>query len=205
MNNKLSKKEIEAFRLIRNAIVHEQRPPSLRKIAEILGYRSPRSATIITKKLTKEGFIKRKNDGGWQVLKDFDQGLSVAQTIKVPLVGCVACGSPILAEENIEAYIPVSIQIAKPGNKYYLLRAKGDSMNKKGINDGDLVLVKFQQTAENGDLVVALIDDSATVKEFNKTNNAIILKPYSTNKKHQPIILHNNFVVQGIIQSIIKA
>lgn len=205
MNNKLSKKEIEAFRLIRNAVMHEQKSLSLRKIAELLGYRSPRSATVITKKLMEEGFIKRKADGNWQILKDFNHELSIAQTVRVPLVGCVACGTPILAEENIEAYIPVSIKIAKPGGKYYILKASGDSMNQKGIDDGDLVLVKSQQTADTGDLVVALIDDSATVKEFNKTDNAIILKPYSDNKKHQPIILHHDFMIQGVVQSVIKA
>jgi len=199
MNNKLSKREIEAFRIIRNAVVHEQKSPSLRKLAELLGYSSPRSATIITRRLVGEGLIKRKDDGDWQILKDVDKGLSVAQTVKVPLVGYVACGSPILAEENIEAYIPVSTKLAKPGSKYYLLHAQGDSMNKAGINDGDIVLIRQQSDADDGEKVVALIDGKATIKEFFKSPNAVVLKPRSTNSEHKPIILTEDFQIQGVV------
>lgn len=78
----------------------------------------------------------------------------------------MACGSPIFAEENIEAKIPVSIHFAKPPHKYFFLRAKGDSMNKRNIDDGDLILVREQHTANDKDIVVALIDDEATIKEF---------------------------------------
>ena len=199
MNNILSKRETEAFRIIRNAVVHEHKSPSLRKLAELLGYSSPRSATIITRRLAGEGFIKRKDDGGWQILKDIDRGLSVAQTVKVPLVGCVACGSPILAEENIEAYIPVSTKLAKPGHKYYLLHAQGDSMDKAGINDGDIVLIRQQSDADDGEKVVALIDGKATIKEFFKSSNAVVLKPKSTNSEHKPIILTEDFQIQGVV------
>jgi repressor LexA len=116
----------------------------------------------------------------------------------------VACGVPILAEENIDAMIPVSVKLAKPPHKYFFLRAKGDSMNEVGINDGDMVLVKQQITANNGDIVVALIDDEATVKEFHRQGNTIILKPRSKNKKkHQPIILTRDFQVQGLVVSTI--
>lgn len=204
MNNQLSKKEIDALRIIRNAVVHGQKSPSLRDLAELLGYSSPRSTSLITEKLSDLGYIKRGDNGGWQILKDFRHNKSSAQTIAVPLVGNVACGTPILAEENIESYISVSTRIAKPGHKYYFLRAQGDSMNKKNIDDGDLILVRSQQVADNGDLVVALIDDSATVKEFNITSSSVILRACSTNNKHQPIILHDDFAVQGVVESIIK-
>ena len=84
-----------------------------------------------------------------------------------------------------------------------MLRAFGDSMNKAGINDGDLVLVRQQQTAENGDKVVALIDDEATIKEFHHEGDMIILKPQSTNSKHRPIILTWDFKIQGVVEKVI--
>ena len=117
----------------------------------------------------------------------------------MPLVGTVACGTPLLAEENIEAIIPVSVKLAKPHYKYFLLKASGDSMDQAGINDGDLVLVRQQPAAEIGDIVVALIDDEATIKEFHVSDETIILKPRSTNKQHKPIILTRGFQVQGIV------
>ena len=106
-------------------------------------------------------------------------------------------------EENVEAEIPISVKLIKPNQKYFLLRASGDSMNEAGINDGDLVLIKQQQTANNKDLVVALIDDEATIKELNKSDNMIVLKPKSNNNIHQPIILTSDFRVQGVVETVI--
>ncbi len=122
-----------------------------------------------------------------------------------PIDGTMAfsCGLPILAQENIEAMIPVSVSIAKPGSKYFLLRALGDSMDKSGINDGDIVIVRQQSNAENGQKVVALIDDSATIKEFYRKDGFVVLKPNSTNSQNQPIILTEDFKIQGIVISVI--
>ncbi len=128
----------------------------------------------------------------------------VEQTVLVPLLGRVACGKPILAEENIESTIPVSTKIARPPYKYFLLRAKGDSMNKAGINDGDLVLIRQQQTAQNKDIIVALIDDEATIKEYNISNDKIILKPLSSNPIHKPIIVTHDLKIQGVVVSTIS-
>ncbi len=102
------------------------------------------------------------------------------------------------AKLYIEGFIPVSVSLAKPGFRYFLLRAKGDSMNKAKINDGDLILVRRQSSAQNGDIVVALIDNEATVKEFQHNKNCVVLMPRSNNKKHKPIILTENFQVQGV-------
>jgi repressor LexA len=121
------------------------------------------------------------------------------QTVEVPVVGRAACGMPMLAEENIEQMIPVSKKIAYPPYKYYMLRAKGDSMNEANINDGDLVLVRQQATARHGDVVVALIDDEATIKEYTSTGSAVVLKPHSSNPLHKPIILMRDFMVQGVV------
>jgi repressor LexA len=125
------------------------------------------------------------------------------QTVNVPVIGKASCGKPILAEENIETTIPVSTKIARPPYKYFFLRVKGDSMNLAGINDGDLVLVRQQQTAENKDIVIALIDDEATIKEYNIMDDKIILKPKSNNPVHKPIILTKNFLIQGIVVSVV--
>ena len=120
-------------------------------------------------------------------------------TIEVPLVGTCSCGTPLLAEENIEEMIPVSTKIAKPPYRYFILRASGDSMNRAGINGGDLVLVRQQMTANNGDNVVALIDNEATIKEMQISDKEIILKPKSTSKQHKPIILSRDFRIQGVV------
>ncbi|WP_227805409.1 transcriptional repressor LexA [Algibacter lectus] len=127
-----------------------------------------------------------------------------SDTVEIPLIGSVACGLPIYAEENIEAKISISKTLVKNAGDYFLLRASGDSMNKKGITSGDLLLIKQQQVANHGDLVVALIDDDATVKEFIDNGDTIVLKPHSTNSKHQPIILTTDFRIQGIVEKVIK-
>ncbi|MFH1287991.1 MAG: transcriptional repressor LexA [bacterium] len=194
-----STKELEAIRHIRNWFMHHSKMPSVRQLMKALEYKSPRSAVLIMEGLIDKGILKKWPTGGLQFVKDIETNTVNARTVNVPIVGTVACGLPILAEENIEAYIPVSISIARPGHKYFLLLAKGDSMDEAGINDKDLVLVKQQPTAENGDKVVALIDDEATVKEFCRTKDAVILRPRSTNKKHQPIILTDNFQIQGVV------
>lgn len=197
-------KDREALRHIRNWLVHHGRSPSVRDLMKILKYRSPRSAALVLERLAKSGMIKRRPDGSLQLLKDLDGQEANAQTVDVPLVGSVACGIPIFAEENIEAMIPVSKSLARPGNRYFLLRAIGDSMNLAGIEDGDLVLVRQQVAANDSDLVVALIDDDATIKEFHHGGDTVILKPKSKNKKHQPIILTESFQIQGVVVKTIK-
>lgn len=201
MNNnlKLTTKQMEAMRYIRNCIVHFGKTPSVREIMRKLDYNSPQSATLIINGLIKKGLLKKRENGTIQLIRDLEEKLYHAQTINVPIVGVVACGTPILAKENIEGYIPVSTRLAKANHKYFLLRASGDSMDKAGINDGDLVLVKQQPTADEGDKVVALIDDGATVKKFHKTEEAIVLKPQSNNPAHKPIVLTEDFQVQGIV------
>jgi repressor LexA len=198
-NVKLRSKHTEALKYIRNQLMHHGRAPSVRDLMIALGYKSPRSASLIINDLIEKGFLKRRSNGTMQFVKDLEPDFSHARTVKVPLVGTVACGSPIFAEENIDGMIPVSVDIARPGSKYFFLRALGDSMNEAGINEGDLVLVRQQPVAEDGDIVVALIDDEATVKELRRTKDALILKPKSSNKKHQPIILTENFQIQGVV------
>ena len=198
MEIKLSQKQSAAVRCIRNQIMHKGKTPSVRELMTALEYKSPRSAALIIEELIQKGILKKRSNGDLQLIKDMDSDSVHAHTVDIPLLGMVTCGVPILAQENIEGYIPVSVSIAKPGAKYFLLRAKGDSMNKAGINDGDLILVRQQSAAQNGDIVVALIDDEATVKEFQNNKNCVVLMPRSSNKNHNPIILNENFQVQGV-------
>jgi len=195
----LTPKEIEALKHIRNWIAHRNHTPSMRELMKELGYKSPKSIQDIINSLEVKKIIKKFEPRGYKLLVNPDHGPMFANTVEVPLVGSAACGTPIFAEENIEGYIPVSTAIAKPGYKYYLLHAQGDSMNKAGINDGDVVLVKQQPTADDGEKVVALIDGEATIKEFYKSSNAVVLKPKSTNQEHKPIILTDDFQIQGVV------
>lgn len=194
----LSIKAREALKNIRSLAMQYGRVPSVRDLMAKMEYKSPRSAMLLMNELEENGFLEKKADGSYKMIKDLSTS-DMARTISVPLVGSVACGGPLLAEENIEAYIPVSTSFVKPGSKYFLLRAVGDSMDKAGINSGDLVLVKQQNAAENGQNVVALIDDDATLKEYQHKGNVVALIPRSSNPKHKPIILEREFQIQGII------
>jgi len=204
--DKLKPRQIQAIKSIRNWLMHHGKTPSVRELMTSLGYKSPRSASLIIDELIKKGVLKKKLSGEIQLARDGgDHSQDNARTVDVPLVGNVACGLPILAEENIEALIPVSLNLARPGHRYFFLRAQGNSMDQAGINDGDFVLVRQQSSAENGDNVVALIDEEATIKEYQKTRGAVILKPKSSNKKHRPIILTSDFQIQGVVVTAIPS
>lgn len=131
--------------------------------------------------------------------------LSRIEMIGVPLVGSAPCGNPLLGEENIEKIIMVEKIKIKPGAKYFVLRAEGDSMNKAGINGGDLVLCRASEKAETGDRVVALLGgENVTIKFYDKKEGLRILLPKSTNPNHHPIIPEEGDSVQGIVQEVIK-
>lgn len=195
----LARRELEALRIIRNHILQLGRSPSVRQVMQEMGYRSPRSASILIDRLIEKNYIKRRPDGGLQLLAGTDSDATHAQTVNIPLVGTVTCGEPIMAEENVEAMIPVSTRLARPPHRYFLLRVKGDSMDECDIFDQDMVLIRQQTTASEGDIVVALIDTEATVKEFHHSRNMIVLKPRSTNAAHQPIVLTDDFQIQGVV------
>ncbi len=194
----LAEKLNKSYNMV-NSYVQNRRQPSLEdlyRIADILGVEPD---VLLKKKYPKPKIVNS------YVPTDLVEYNDVVEehTVKIPLLGTIACGIPIFAEENIEVKIPISVKLAKPGHRYFLLRASGDSMNKKGINNGDLVLIRQQQTAENGQDVVALIDNEATIKEYHNYGDKIILKPQSTNNNHQPVILTNDFRIQGVVISVI--
>ena len=200
MKNNLSDIDKKAFALIRNKIVHYGKSPTLSEINKVTGRTSPRSAVLTINRLIEAGLIKKI---GTQIILTGSQTTASISTIDVPLVGVVACGIPVFAEENIQAHIPVSTELAKKGSKYFLLRASGDSMDLAGINSGDLLLIRQQETAEDDDRVVALINDEATVKVFKRANGAVVLQPKSTNTNHKPIILTDNCMIQGVVVAVL--
>jgi repressor LexA len=166
------------------------------------GFRSPRSVTQFLDALERAGYIERtKGARNVRILRPAD-GSPIpdrADTVPIPLVGQVAAGRPILAAENVEAYIPVSTKLARGRWQYFLLRVRGDSMNRAGIQDGDLALVRQQSTAQPGEHVVALIDDDATVKRLRVARDAIVLEPVSSNPVHRPIVVDRDFLIQGVV------
>jgi repressor LexA len=199
-DSQLKPAERHALTFVRNRIMHTGAAPSVRELAAELGFSSPRSAVLVIDRLTELGYIKRRaEDRTLQLLRMPEDARDRESTVEVPLVGNAPCGLPLLAQENLEAMIPVSSRLVRPGRKYFLLRARGDSMNVAGIEDGSLVLVRQQSTAEDKEIVVALVDDEATIKELRRSLDAVALVPRSDNPKHYPMVLRHDFQVQGIV------
>lgn len=191
------KNDREGYLYILNSFIRTGKQPSLQAIANALEYRSKRSAQLMLDRLAEKGLLKY-HDGKIELVQDstFRTGES---TVSIPLVGDVSCGPLVLAEQNVEDHIDVSTQLARPGYKYFILRAKGESMDLSGIDDGDLVLVRQQATANEGDRVVALVNDEASIKHFHREKGLVILRPNSTDKTIKPIILSEAFVVLGLV------
>lgn len=200
----LSESDKKAYSLIRGKLLREGKKPTLREINEVTGGKSPRSATIVIDRLVRMGLLKKVGDN-LRLTEVPVLNPSSIETVDIPLVGTVTCGLPMLAQENIEAFISISTNLAKKGSQYFLLRASGDSMNNAGIQDRDILLIKQQNTADSGQMVVALINDEATVKLFERTGSAIILRPKSTNAKYKPIIVTDNCQIQGIVVAVLPA
>lgn len=179
-------------------------PPSIRELQELGGFASSRSVTQYLDSLETEGYIVRDREArSIRIVHGKVPRRIHATTTQVPLIGRIAAGTPILATQNIEDYYPVASTLVRGGKPHFLLEVSGDSMDRADINDGDLVLVRHQVSAENGQHVVALIDDSATVKRLRRTNGLVILEPVSSNPKNKPIILDRDFLIQGIVISTI--
>ncbi len=196
----LDSKQAEAVKHIRKYLNENGKMPSVRELMQAMEYKSPRSASVMFEKLVQSGVLSRCphtrklnfNDG---VLAQSTN----TNTVEVPLVGTTSCSGPIFAEESIEAYYRISSQLAPSGSQYFFLKIQGDSMDLAGIAPGDMVLIRQQNTAKPGDLVLALIDDEATIKKFIPEDGLVILKPCSSNPDHKPIILTHDFQIQGVV------
>jgi len=176
-------------------------PPSVREIGEAVGLSSSSTVHNHLNQLERRGLIKRdpSKSRTVQLTADIELDQVRRNAVSVPIVGNVAAGAPILAEENIEDHLLLSSDLAKDG--YFLLRVRGDSMINAGIMDGDMVLVRPQHEASNGTIVVALVDGDATVKRFERANGHV--KLIAENPAYEPIVTSNVSLV-GIVRGVIR-
>lgn len=186
---KISEKQREILEYIKNEILGRGYPPAVREICEAVHLKSTSSVHSHLETLEKNGYIRRDPTKPRAIeIIDDNFNLTRREVVNVPLIGNVAAGQPLLAEENIETYFPIPAEYI-PQEETFMLKVKGNSMINAGIFDGDNILIKRQSTAENGEMVVALIDDSATVKTYYKENDHYRLQP--ENDTMSPIIVDN--------------
>ncbi|MCR5271872.1 MAG: transcriptional repressor LexA [Lachnospiraceae bacterium] len=186
---KISAKQQEILDYIKTEILNKGYPPAVREICEAVKLKSTSSVHSHLETLEKNGYIRRDPTKPRAIeIIDDNFNLTRREVVNVPLVGRVAAGQPLLAVENIETYFPIPSEYM-PNNDSFILTVKGESMINAGIFDGDKILVEKQSTARNGEIVVALVDDSATVKTFYKENGHIRLQP--ENDSMDPIIVED--------------
>lgn len=185
----ISDKQRQILEYIKTEILEKGYPPAVRDICQAVNLKSTSSVHAHLETLEKNGYIRRDQTKPRAIeILDEDFNLNRREVTNIPLIGTVAAGQPILAQQNIENYFPMPVEMA-PNSQCFALRVQGDSMINIGINDGDYVFVKETNSANNGDLVVALVDDSATVKNFYKENGHIRLQPQ--NDDMEPIIVQD--------------
>ena len=196
---KLSDKQTLILAYIRHEILAKGYPPSIREICQAVDLKSTSSVHAQLSSLEAKGYIRRDLTKSRSIeIIDDDFSLTKRELVNIPIVGTVSCGQPILAEQNIEDYFPVPPEyIHNTNNQTFMLRVKGDSMINVGIYEKDLVIVEQCSSARNGEIVVALIEDSATVKTFYKENGYIRLQP--ENDYMDPILVEHCEILGRVI------
>jgi len=193
---KLTDQQSKVLEVIRESIRETGYPPSVRELGERLGLKSTATVHTHLRNLERKGFLKRvaQKSRAFNVVEpDADKAGPI---VMVPLIGMVTAGTPVLAAQNIEDMLPFPRDFVKTEN-VFLLRVQGDSMVEAGIYDGDFVLVRQQESADNGDIVVALLGDEATVKAFYKEKDAIRLQP--RNPRLSPIVARDVKVLGKVV------
>ncbi|MBR6737556.1 MAG: transcriptional repressor LexA [Clostridia bacterium] len=192
---KIEQKLNELYAYVQEFLSENGYAPTVRDICRDLNIKSTATAHYYLNKLSDKGLINKDNDK--------KRAISVkkrADFIEVPLVGTVTAGTPILAVENLEDYYPLPKEF-KSEETLFMLKVKGESMINAGILNGDKIVVRKTETAENGDIVVALIDDDATVKRFYKKDNKIILHPENDNMED---IVLDNAIILGVVEGLTR-
>ncbi|MCC8059337.1 MAG: transcriptional repressor LexA [Clostridiales bacterium] len=194
---KITAKQQEILEYIKETILKKGYPPAVREICEAVHLKSTSSVHSHLESLEKNGYIRRDptKPRAIEILDD-TFALTRREMVQVPIIGTVAAGQPILAEENIEDYFPIPAEIL-PNAQTFMLHVKGESMIEAGILDGDQVIVESTPTARNGEIVVALVEDSATVKRFYKEDGYYRLQP--ENSAMEPIIVPDVQVLGKVI------
>ncbi|WP_288774060.1 transcriptional repressor LexA [uncultured Eubacterium sp.] len=194
---KISDKQREILEYIKAEILNKGYPPAVREICEAVKLKSTSSVHAHLETLEKNGYIRRDPTKPRAIeIVDENFNLTRREMVNVPIVGRVAAGEPILAVENIENYFPIPAEFM-PNEQTFILQVQGESMVNAGILDGDYILVEQQTTANDGDMVVALVDDSATVKTFYKENGYYRLQP--ENDFMDPIIVSDVMIMGKVI------
>ena len=196
---KLTDKQTQILEYIRHEILAKGYPPSIREICQAVDLKSTSSVHAQLSSLEAKGYIRRDLTKSRSIeIIDDDFSLTKRELVNIPIVETVSCGQPILAEQNIEDYFPVPPEyIHNTNNQTFMLRVKGDSMINVGIYEKDLVIVEQCSSARNGEIVVALIEDSATVKTFYKENGYIRLQP--ENDYMDPILVEHCEILGRVI------
>ena len=194
---KISKKQEEILTYIKAQILERGFPPAVREICDAVNLKSTSSVHSHLETLEKNGYIRRDptKPRAIEILDD-TFALTRREMVQVPIVGRVAAGEPILADQNIEEYFPIPVDYM-PNNDVFMLKVRGESMINAGILSGDYVVVEKQNTASNGDMVVAMIEEGATVKTFYKENGYIRLQP--ENDYMEPFILPDVEILGKVI------
>ena len=194
---KITAKQQEILEYIKDQQLKRGYPPAVREICDAVNLRSTSSVHAHLETLEKNGYIRRDPTKPRAIeIIDDDFCLTRREMTSIPVIGCVAAGEPILAEQNVESYFPFPADML-PNTEVYMLNVRGDSMINVGILDGDQVIVSKCDTARNGEIVVALVDDSATVKRFYKENGHYRLQP--ENDELEPIIVDHCDVLGKVI------
>lgn len=194
---KISQKQSEILEYIKSEILKKGYPPAVREICEAVNLKSTSSVHSHLETLEKNGYIRRDptKPRAIEIIDDMFN-LTRRDLVQVPMIGHVAAGEPLLAQENIEDYFPIPAEFM-PNNQVYMLQVQGESMINAGILDGDYVLVEQCNTASNGQMVVALVEDGATVKTFYKEEGIYRLQP--ENDTMSPIIVEEVTILGKVI------
>lgn len=201
-NGKITEKQQEILDFIKNEILNRGFPPSVRDICEAVHLKSTSSVHAHLETLERNGYIHRDPTKP-RAIEIIDDAFNLVrrEVVNVPIVGRVAAGEPILAVQNIENYFPIPAEYM-PNAETYMLTVHGDSMVNAGILDGDQVLVEKRSYANNGDMVVAMIEDSVTVKTYYKENGYYRLQP--ENDYMDPIIVHGELTILGKVIGVFR-
>ncbi|MFI3207708.1 MAG: transcriptional repressor LexA [Eubacteriales bacterium] len=194
---KITEKQQLILEYIKEQILAKGYPPAVREICEAVNLKSTSSVHSHLETLEKNGYIRRDPTKPRAIeIIDDTFNLTRREVVNVPMIGEVAAGEPLLAQENINNYFPIPMEFM-PNAETFMLKIKGESMINVGIFDGDMVLVEKCNTARNGDLVVALVEDGATVKTFYKESNYYRLQPENDNM--DPIIVDEVMILGKVI------
>lgn len=211
VQKKTSDKQQEILDFVNSQVIEKGYPPSVREICSAVGFKSTSTVHSYLQKLEKSGMIQKDptKPRALKLMKtpkaasseNAKAFYSKRELVDVPIVGKVTAGQPILAVENVEDTFPLPVEYSQ-NSTVFMLKVRGESMIEAGIFDGDLVLVKQQSTAVNGDIVVALIEDEATVKTFYKEKGYIRLQP--ENQYLEPLIVKENLTILGKVIGLFR-